>query len=326
MSQTSAEMRFRGAECLVLGAGGFIGAHLCAALLGRGAAVRGYGRRQHHPEAIGGVRWLSGDVADRVALARAVEGCDYVFHLIAGSTPESSNKDPAGDLSSSVGPTLHLLDICREAGVRKLVFTSSGGTVYGIPGHVPIPETAPTDPISAYGIGKLAIEKYLALYHRLHGLDYAILRISNAFGPYQDPDRRQGVIPAMAHSLLLGRAAEIWGDGQVVRDYLFAPDVCDAILAAAKPAEADGSRLFNVGSGIGRSLVDVLDDLGSVLGIASPPRIHRAARAADVPINILDVGLIRRELGWAPRTEWFDALRATIAWLSDRHASANVIR
>lgn len=326
MSRAGAEVELRGAESLVLGAGGFIGAHLCAALLAKGAVVRGYGRRQHYPEAIDGVRWLPGDVADRVALARAVEGCDLVFHLVAGSTPESSNKDLVGDLSSGVAPTLHLLDICREAGVRKLVFTSSGGTVYGIPNRIPIDETAPTDPISAYGIGKLAIEKYLALYHRLHGLDYTVLRIANAFGPYQDPDRRQGVIPAMANALLRGRPAEIWGDGQVVRDYLFAPDVCDAILAAAEPAFDGRSHVFNVGSGIGRSVTEVLDDLGSVLDIASPPRVHRAARAADVAVNVLDVGRIRRELGWAPRTEWFEALRATVAWLSDRRASAGFTR
>ncbi len=314
----------RGTECLVLGAGGFLGAHLCAALLARGAAVRGYGRRQSYPDALRGVRWLSGDFADRVALARAVEGCDLVFHLLAGSTPESSNKDPAGDLSSGVAPTLQLLDICREAGVRKLLFTSSGGTVYGIPDRVPIDEAAPTDPISAYGIGKLAIEKYLALYRRLHGLDYAILRIANAFGPYQDPNRRQGVIPAMANALLSRRPVEIWGDGQVVRDYLFAPDVCEAILAACRTTVS--SRIFNVGSGTGRSLLAVLDDLGTVLGVASPPRVHRAARVADVDTNILDIRLIERELGWTPRTDWFAALRETVAWLSDGGSPGDVTR
>ena len=323
MSHAEADRKaLLGTECLVLGAGGFIGAHLCAALLARGAAVRGYGRRQSYPDALRGVRWLSGDFADRVALARAIEGCDLVFHLLAGSTPESSNKDPAGDLSSGVAPTLQLLDICREAGVRKLLFTSSGGTVYGIPERLPIDEAARTDPISAYGIGKLAIEKYLSLYRRLHGLDYAVVRIANAFGPYQDPSRRQGVIPAMANALLSGRPVEIWGDGQVVRDYLYAPDVCEAILAAA--GATGTSRIFNVGSGIGRSLLDVLDDLGAVLGIAAPPRIHRAARAADVATNILDIGLIQRELGWAPRTDWSDGLRATIAWLSDGTAPVGI--
>ena len=306
----------RGTDCLVLGAGGFIGIHLCRALLGAGARVHGFGRRLAYPDATAGIRWTSGEFSDRAALARAVEGAELVFHLLASSTPESSNKDPLADLEANVAATLNLLEICRAAQTRKLVFASSGGTVYGVPERTPIGEHHPTDPISAYGVSKLAVEKYLGLYHHLHGLDYAVLRFANPFGPYQDPFRRQGIIAAMAQAALDGRPAEIWGDGLVVRDFVFAPDAADAFLHAA--CHQGPSRIFNVGSGVGRSVLDVLDAIGEIMGLARIERVHKPGRPADVPVNILDIGLIGRELGWAPATPWPDAMLATIEWLRRR--------
>ncbi len=306
----------RGVDCLVIGAGGFIGTHLCQALVAEGARVRGFGRRVAYPKALGPVRFMTGDFSDRAALARAVEGAELVFHLVAASTPESSNKDPVADLEANVVATLNLLEICRTAGTRKLVFASSGGTVYGIPACTPIGEDAATDPISAYGISKLAIEKYLGLYSHLHGMDHVALRIANPFGPYQDPFRRQGIVAAMARSVLDGRPAEIWGDGSVVRDFLYAADAADALVLASRH---DGvSPVLNVGSGVGRSMSEVLDSIGSVLGVGPIERVHKPGRPADVPVNVLDIGRIGRELGWTPRTEWHDALRLTIDWLRDR--------
>ena len=126
--------------------------------------MHGFGRRKSYPEALDGIRFTTAEFSDRASLARAIEGAEVVFHLLAGSTPESSNRDPVADLDSGVSGTLHLLAICRAAGVRKVVFVSSGGTVYGVPASVPIEESAPTNPICAYGVSRLAIEKYLHLY------------------------------------------------------------------------------------------------------------------------------------------------------------------
>lgn len=309
----------RGASCLVLGAGGFIGGHLCRELRRRGASVRGFGRHRAYPEALEGVRWTAGEFSDRAALARAVEGTEHVFHLLGGTTPESSNKDPVADLDSGTMASLHLLEICRAAGVRKVVFLSSGGTVYGIPASVPIREDAPTDPISAYGVSKLAVEKYLHLYRHLHGLDYAVLRVANPFGPWQDPDRRQGVVPALMQAVMDGRPPEIWGDGRVVRDYLYAADAAEAIAGAAVYAGAH--RVFNVGSGVGRTVLDLLRDIGAALGRGTTlEAMHKPGRTTDVPVNVLDTSLIRREMGWAPRTGWAEALEATAAWLRGRNA------
>jgi UDP-glucose 4-epimerase len=306
-----------GKHCLVLGAGGFIGGHVCCELRRRGARVHGFGRRQSYPEALDGIRFTTAQFSDRATVARAVEGAEYVFHLLAGSTPESSNRDPAADLESGVLATLHLLSICRSVGVRKVVFVSSGGTVYGIPTSIPIHEDAPTNPICAYGVSRLAIEKYLHLYWHLHGLDYAVLRVANPFGPWQDPERRQGVVPALMHAVMQQRSAEIWGDGHVVRDYVYAGDVAEAVALVAN--YSGEQRVFNVGSGIGRSILDVMSDITAVLGGLAARTIHKPARASDVPVNVLHTALIRREVGWVARTDWVTGLKLTAAWL--RHGN-----
>jgi UDP-glucose 4-epimerase len=309
----SKKATLRGVSCLVLGGGGFIGTHLCQALLREGASVRGFGRSRSDPAALAGVLWTSGEFTDRTALARAVEGCEMVFHLLGGSIPDSSNRDPLGDLLSSVVPSLQLLEICRASMVRKVLFVSSGGTVYGIPRAIPIPESAPTDPISAYGISKLAVEKYMALYHYLYQCGFAVLRVANSFGPYQSPHRRQGLIAALMYRIAQGQPVEIWGDGRVVRDFIYIDDVVDAIVAAA---EYDGSHhVFNVGAGVGRSVLDVVTDIATVLGRPEVIPTHKPGRATDVPVNVLDIGLIRRELGWSPHTEWQEGLRLTADWM-----------
>jgi len=299
----------------VLGAGGFIGTNLCRHLAACGAEVAGFGRAPAYPRALQGIAWTVGEFADRAALARAVEGNELVFHLIGSRLPESSNRDPIGDLDANVVSTLHLLEACRHSAVAKLVFASSGGTVYGVAPPIPIPETAPTEPITAYGIGKLAVEKYLSLYQRLYGLDYAVLRISNPFGPFQGGDRRQGVVAAFIHQALRGATLEIWGDGEVVRDFVYIDDVVAALAAAA--LQSGPHRLFNVGQGVGRSVNQVIADIESVLERGPLARRYRPSRAADVPVNILDIGLIGRELGWQPRADWLASLRATARWLAD---------
>ncbi len=303
-----------GAACLVLGAGGFIGLHLSRALVDAGARVHGYGHPSSYPEALpDGVRWSAGEFADRAALQLAVRGADVVFHLLGGSDPASSSRDPAGALREAV-LSVQLLDICRGAGVGRVVFVSSGGTVYGVPRAVPIAEDAPTEPISAYGIGKLAIEKYLGMYAHFYGLRSVVLRPANPYGPYQSPTRRQGIVPAMIASALSGRELEVWGDGRAVRDFLYVGDLARALLAAA--AYDGPRRVFNVGSGVGRSLLEVAELVAAVVG-RKVPIVHRPARSVDVPVNVLDITRIEHTLGWRPDTEWIHGLRTTAAWVRD---------
>jgi UDP-glucose 4-epimerase len=317
MTQTEFSLSARevlsGTACLVLGGGGFIGTHLCLGLARLGARVQGFGRQPAYPEALHGIRWTTAEFADRAALARAIDGTEIVFHVLGGTTPESSNKDPVADLQSCAIATLEMLEICRVSNIRKIVFLSSGGAVYGLPRAIPIPETASTEPICAYGISKLAVEKYLSLYRRLHDLDYAILRVANPFGTYQRPDRRQGVIAALTYRMLQNEPVEIWGDGQVVRDFIYIEDVVRAVIEVI--GYCGPHRVFNVGSGVGRTILDVVADIAAVLEKPGIVPIYKPGRVTDVPVNILDITLIERELGWTPRTDWLSALAGTASWL-----------
>ena len=177
-------------RCLVLGGRGFIGSHLTGALLAQGHQVRCFDRPSAGASDVQAAdhatcEFFVGDFTNQNDLARALEGIDTCFHLISTTLPKSSNADPAFDIESNVLGTVRMLTQAVRTGVRKVVFVSSGGTVYGVPESVPIAETHPTDPVCSYGIAKLAIEKYLALFHAERGLDYTVLLLANPFGEVQ---------------------------------------------------------------------------------------------------------------------------------------------
>ena len=234
-------------KCVVLGGGGFIGTNLCRALNGKVAELRAFGRRQSFPDALEGIQWIPGDFRDTASVAAVISGCDVVFHLVTGSTPGSGNVNMASDLEDNVVSTIHLLEACRAQGVKRVIFVSSGGTVYGIPREVPTPETAATNPICAYGITKLMVEKYLQLFEHLYGLEYRILRVSNPFGPYQTALRSQGVIAAFLGRGIRNESLEIFGDGSTIRDYIFIDDVVDALIKGA--TNLGHERVFRPRSG-----------------------------------------------------------------------------
>ncbi len=298
--------------CLVLGAGGFIGTNLCLALRAQGVAVTGFGRAPSPPAALVGLGWVSGTLEASHSLDALVEGHAHVFDLIGAGLPNSSNENPAQIVADGLPAKVRLLEACRRQQVRRLVFASSGGTVYGITGSLPVREEAPAEPISAYGIGKLVVERYLSLYRHLYGLESRSLRIANAYGRYQDAHRGQGLVAALLQRLLAGEPVEIWGDGAVVRDFIHIDDVVAAMLACL---DHDGpGRVFNVGSGVGRSVAEVLRDAARITGCV-PRLLHREGRRADVPVNILDSSRLRRETGWQPRVEWETGLRDTADWI-----------
>jgi UDP-glucose 4-epimerase len=299
---------------VVIGGGGFIGTHLCNALAREGARVSALGRSRIDPSALDPrVSWSRYELSDAGGLADALDGAGVVYHLASSTTPPLAEADPAADVAGNVVPTIRLMEAASRHGVRRLVFVSSGGTVYGVPAAVPIPETAPTEPISAYGLQKLVIERYLALFRRKQGLDSIVLRVSNPYGPQQRARRSQGVVAAFLEAALRGDAIEIWGDGTVTRDFVYIDDAVEALILAA--THGGPSRVFNVGSGHGIAINTVADDIETVLGRGPLRRIHHAARPADVPVNILDVSRIREEMGWRPRTSWLDGLARTTAWM-----------
>ncbi len=298
-------------SCIVLGGGGFLGTNLCRRLVASGARVRAFGRRRVFPEDIEGVEWYQGEFSNTATLASAIESFDIVFHAVHTNTPQSANLDMAEDVRQNVVSSLALLEISRKLRVKRIVFISSGGTVYGSAAEVPTPETAPTDPITAYAISKLAIEKYLALYEHFYGLSFRVLRVANPFGPFQVPAKNQGVIAALISGALHDEQIEIWGDGTVVRDYIYVDDVVEALECAA--FDQSNMRIFNIGSGQGRNLRQVIAAIEAELGMKLNIRRGRE-RAIDVPVSILSIERAAGALGWTPRTPFDVGLRQTIQW------------
>jgi len=300
-------------KCVLVGGAGFIGLHLAERLLAAGHTVRVFDLRDGDTPRHRDIEWVRGDFLDTGSVRGALAGCDAVFHLAWTTLPKSSNDDPAADVETNVVGTLRLLEAWR--GNRgKFVFVSSGGTVYGVPRTVPIAEDHPTQPISSYGITKLTIEKYLELYRVLHGLDYCVLRLANPFGERQRVETGQGAVTAFLHRARRGEPVEIWGDGRVVRDYIYIGDIADAL---ARTLDYRGSRrVVNIGSGIGRDLNQLAAAIESVTGRRLERR-YLPGRGFDVPANVLDISLARAELGWRPATSFEEGLARTLASLSN---------
>lgn len=306
-------------RCLVLGGRGFIGSHLVDALLEAGHHVVCFDRP--HVVPLGSAHlsnpdfeMVEGDFSSETDLASVLKGCDACFHLVSTTLPQTSNADPLYDIETNLLGTLRLLNLARISGLRKIVFVSSGGTVYGVPASIPIDEMHPTDPLCSYGITKLAIEKYLGLFSKLHGLEYCILRIANPYGELQRTHSSQGAVAVFLGKALRGEAVEIWGDGSVIRDYVYIGDVTDALV---KALAYDGPwRIFNIGSGKGLSLNEVLDTIDDVVGRRTERR-YRPARAFDVPVSVLSIELARRQMGWMPHVEFRDGVMRLANWLGD---------
>jgi UDP-glucose 4-epimerase len=188
--------------------------------------------------------------------------------------------------------------------------------VYGIQGTTPIPEDSSQWPISTYGVSKVAIERYLHLYHHLHGLDYRVARVSNPFGEHQFARKGQGVVAALIDCALSGKPFPMVGDGSVVRDYIYVGDVVEALHHMV--AYTRTQRVFNIGSGLGHSLLDMIQLVES----AADRRIdvnRLPARPIDVPINVLDITRAKNELRWSPKTSMIEAMKRTVAWASSQY-------
>ena len=301
-------------SCVVLGGGGFIGTNLCRRLAASGVHVRAFGRHAHFPNQMDNIEWYPGDFRDTATLANAIAAFDVVVHLVHATTPQSSNLEMAGDVES-IQASVAMFDTCRKVGVKRVVFVSSGGTVYGRAQQTPTPETAPTEPITAYGVSKLAIEKYLGLYERLHNLDYRVLRVANAYGPFHNATKSQGIIGTLISRALRGQKIEIWGDGSVVRDFVYVDDVVDALEAAI--VDRSDQRIFNIGSGQGRSLRDIITMIERQLAMTLDIE-WQAHRLQDVPASILNIDRARDVLGWHPKTSLDSGLEKTVDWWKRR--------
>jgi UDP-glucose 4-epimerase len=305
-------------KVLVLGGGGFIGTAVSLRLLSDGHAVTVFNRTEPplgHPLAARRAAWVTGEFSDGTDFGAMLAGVDAVVHLVSTTVPKSSMDDPVADARSNLCGTLHFMQQAVAAGVRKVVFISSGGTVYGRSQYLPIDERHPTEPQVAYGIVKLAIEKYLRMYSEMYGISATVLRVANPYGEWQGQHAGQGALGAFIRNALAGRPIDIWGDGSVVRDYLYVGDVATAFARALEhPAPY---AVFNIGSGIGLSINEVADGIEQALGLRIT-RNYLPSRAIDVPANVLDRSLAARELGWEPVVPLAEGIQRTAAWLQEQ--------
>jgi UDP-glucose 4-epimerase len=305
-------------RCLVLGANGFVGVNLCKELLAQGYKVRAFSTRVFSSDLLEKgmeIESFVGNFSNKQDLTEALAGVDVVYHLVSTTLPKSSNDDPVFDVTSNVGGTVALLEAMRLVGVKKIVFLSSGGTVYGNTDVIPIKEDSSMRPICSYGIGKVAIEHYLFMYDQLYGLEYMVLRLSNPYGVGRKAGRPQGAINSFLNAALNKQTIEIWGDGTIVRDYIYIDDVVDACL---KVLSCEGwNEVLNIASGKGLSLLEVIAVMEDVLGF----KVNYSLlpnRSFDVPTNILDISKAREFLGWTPKVGIHQGIEKTKAWVMDQ--------
>lgn len=302
-------------KALVIGGNGFIGTALVDQLIGRGIKVRVFDRYpSRYKEPVDGVEYMIGDFANHGEVSQAVQGIDWVFHLAYTTLPETSNEDPVYDVRSNVIDTIQLLQECCNAGVDKFVFVSSGGTIYGVPQSVPITEEHPTEPICSYGITKLTIEKYLHLFHHTKKLEYSVARIANPYGERQNPNSKQGAVGVFLGCIARKQPITVFGDGEIVRDFIYIYDAADALIACADYVSAEkGPRVFNIGSGVGYSLNQIVDTIRNVVDVEVKVN-HTPARQVDVKSNVLDIELARKLLKWEPKVDLETGIRRAWDW------------
>lgn len=300
-------------KILVLGGNGFIGTHILDELLAAGHEVRVFDRsHETWRRPLPSVRYYLGDFVNTPLLAEALQGVAVVIHLISTTVPSTSNLDPIADIQSNLENSVRLLQLMKSANVERVVYLSSGGTVYGIPSILPVPETHPLDPICSYGIVKVAIEKYLGMFEYLYGLKPLIVRASNPFGPRQGHQGVQGVVSTFMHKILSGEKITIWGDGSTKRDYLYVTDLARMCRIAA---ESNLTGVVNAGSGRGLTLVELVQMIETATGEEADIE-YIAARSYDVPEIVLNIEKARILFGWSPVISMQEGLSLQFDWLT----------
>ena len=300
---------------LVIGGNGFLGSHLVEALHAAGDRVRVLDVGSPREDVDwSGIDYHRGAFANDDDLCAALEDVDRIYHLASTTVPGTSNADPLADVEGNLMGTIRLLERMRSKGIRRLVYFSSGGTVYGNPLALPIDESHPTHPISSYGIVKLAIEKYLEMYQLLHGFSPLILRPANPYGPRQGTGGIQGVIPAFLERHRRGESIRVWGGDETIRDYIY---VSDLVTLAVRAGNSESTGIFNVGSGVGHSLKEIMGAMNAML--ATPLQIERLpARKFDVREVVLDIAKAQSTFCWRPLVSLEEGLAATWHWVSSQ--------
>jgi UDP-glucose 4-epimerase len=309
-------------RALVTGGAGFIGSTLVDRLLREGHEVvvvddLRRGRRENLAAAGGNDRFklveldvTTPELTDVVAEAAP----EVVFHLAAQIDVRVSVTDPLLDVHLNVVGTVNLAEAARKAGVRKVLFASSGGSIYGTPEELPVSEAVPINPKSPYAASKVAGEVYLNTYRQLYGMECTHLALANVYGPRQDPHGEAGVVAIFAGRLLGGQPTKVFGDGGNTRDYVFVEDVVAAFVAAS--GENGGGKRYNIGTGVQTSDRELHSLVAKAVGVADAPELA-PARLGDLRASALDASAAQRELGWRPEVDIAEGVRRTVDYFRD---------
>ncbi|WP_418275961.1 NAD-dependent epimerase/dehydratase family protein [Isoptericola jiangsuensis] len=295
----------------IFGANGFIGTHLVRRFALDQREIVAVARRFDQDLDRLGVRTIAGDLRDRSAMRYALSGVDTVIQLMGTSAPAQGIAHSTQDIQDNVIPHVAFLRECVDVGVRRFIFLSSGGAVYGpVPGDRLIHETHPTNPISSHGVTKLMMEHFIRLHSHLDDLEHVILRVANPYGPGQVVRAGQGLIPALVERHRQGLPVTVYGDGSAARDYVYIDDVVDAVVRASDIADHQ-ELTVNIGSGEHRTILEVIAGLERAAGI-SLTLDKLPARATDVDRIALDVSRARDTLGWTPSVKFDEGLHRTV--------------
>jgi UDP-glucose 4-epimerase len=303
---------------LVLGGCGFIGSHVVDRLLAAGQTLRVLDRApERYRTPLPGVEYVFGDYSDNSILIEALADVDAVLHLVSATVPSTAAIDPQGDVAKNLIPTIALLENMCKLRIPRLVYLSSGGTVYGITEVVPTPEDHPLRPTNSYGIVKVAIENYIRMYGANENIATTIIRPSNPYGPRQGHTGIQGVVATFLNCMRLGEPLQVWGDGSVVRDYIYIADLADLVMKAAFSRQGG---VYNGGSGQGIAINDVIAVLQEVTGRKAQVD-YRAMRAVDVPRSVLQIERAATDLAWTPQTAFHQGVAQHWDWMQTSYAT-----
>lgn len=303
-------------DYLITGGAGFIGSHLVRRLVAQGVVVRvvdnlSTGQLDRLEDMRGSIEFVEGDVSDDRVSDEVVKGVQYVFHQAAIPSVLRSVRDPIATNRANVTATLNLLESCRKAGVRRLVYAASS-SAYGDTEVLPKTETMCPNPLSPYALQKLVGEHYCRLYCNLYGLETVCLRYFNVFGPNQDPHSEySAVIPKFIGALLAMEPVTVYGDGDQSRDFTYVDNVVKANMLAMRAGGEASGKIFNVGCGESISLNDLIRSLEHILNIRATVN-YAKTRPGDVRHSLADITLARRILGYAPEIKTEEGLRRTV--------------
>ncbi len=305
---------------LIIGGNGFIGSHIVERLRNEECHITVFDRSPNQFIAeFKDVDYIYGDFNDINSVKKALLNIDIIYHLLSATVPLTADQNTEYDVKSNLIGTLRLLEALKAQKIKKFVFASSGGTVYGDPQYIPIDEEHPLHPIGSYGIVKVAIEQYVQLYAKKYNIPYLIIRPSNPFGPRQNFKGSQGVISTFMYKTLQGETLPVWGDGSTVRDYIYITDVADFFVLTCLSKEVG---IFNLGYGRGYSVNEIITKIFEITGLNTDIK-YMDADTFNVKKVILNMSKTQQTIEWKPKVTLEEGLKMHYKWIYNQVKNKN---